>query len=264
MTIRNRVAGITAVAALTVGAPIRTTSFAGPIRPPKTSASLAKLPQMQQADVVEQLFKHAKSVEEWNYAESVWNDLGPGITGYETSLSCKDFGESYDEQIGKDLIFDMFEKPVELYLDVTKFILSFAAGEKDEAREALEEAISDLKEEIRDHNAKKPAKDITRRILPKLEEALLKYFQSLKKRSRKHYLKVIKDIEDIALAYGGLAYKVSGALKPSKITPDECGMINRVERERSHAMRRVFVHVGDKQPLLLKHLENTGPSLRRP
>jgi hypothetical protein len=189
-------------------------------------------------------FRNAKSAEEFERAESLWNELRPGITSYETSLNCKDYGASYDKQIAIDLVGELLEKPVDLMLDVGKLIFALAGGERDETLEALKGAAKELAKET----GKEIGKKIARKALPqnatnKFREALLKYLQSKSKRSRKYFLQIITDIEGVAKAYGGLAIKVSGALKPSRINPDECGMGEWVERERSEALVRVFATV---------------------
>jgi hypothetical protein len=202
-------------------------------------------------------FRHAKSVEEFERAETLWNDLRPGITSYELSLSCKDYGASYDKQIAIDLAGELVEKPLSLMLDVGKLIFALAGGEKDEALEALKEAATELATELGKEAGKKVGKSIADQVLPrnaagKFKEALLRYLQSKSKRSRKYFLQIISDIGDVAKAYGGLAIKVSGALEPSRINPDECGMAEWVERERSDALMRVFVTVQSKEPVLRK------------
>src|ERR1700676_2926132 len=163
MTIRNHVASITAVAALTVGAP-RTTSSTDPIKSPRASSSVKSLPPLQQAAIVGELFRNAKSVEQWEHAEAVWQNLRPGLTKYETSLNCKDYGASYDKQIAVDLVGEVV-KHFELMLDVGKLIFALAGGEKDEALESLKDATKELAKEKGKVGGKKLANEVARRVL---------------------------------------------------------------------------------------------------
>ncbi len=256
MSVRKHVAGMAAVAAVAVGGSKPATGLVTPVGPPSSSSSVKRLSPLHQATIVQMSFSKAKTVEEFQQAESLWNDLRPGITSYEIALNCKDYGASHDQQIAIDLVGDLLQKPVELMLDVGKLIFALAGGEKDETLEALKDTAKELAKEIGKEEGKEIGTKIVRQVFPqgatnKFREALLKYLQSKSTRSRKYFLQIITDIEGVAKAYGGLALKASGALAPSRMNPEECGISEWVEGARSQALTSVFAS-GPRENRLLR------------
>jgi hypothetical protein len=248
--ISKRIVGFATVAALTAGAVQRNTGSNGEVRSPTAASSLNNLSPLHQATIIAQRFRNSKSDDELRQAEELWEELRPGITKFENSLQCKDYGASHDKDIAIGIVGDLVNKPVELYLDIGKLIFAFAGGEKDETLEALKDAAKELAKD----KAEDKLKDAARKVLvhdsgARFREALLKYLQSKSVRSRKYFLKIITDVVGIAKAYGGIALKVTEvALTPSRIDPEECGLGAWVDKERSEAIGRVLRRSGDQQP----------------
>ncbi|WGD56335.1 hypothetical protein QA641_22020 [Bradyrhizobium sp. CB1650] len=249
---RKHIVAIGAVAAVGLAAP-RFASRASPVRSPPIS----RLSPLHQATMVAERFRHARTAEQFEEAEKLWSQVRPSLTEFEGSLNCSNYGAAHDREIANDLAEQVLNKPIGLMIDTAKLVLAVAGAEQDEAAEDLKEVAKDLEklatDEVRDAALEKVGKIVGKgNTAERFKEALLRFLQSKSKRSRQHFLKIINDVGELAKGYGGLALKYGEiiyiALSPSRINPEECGIGEWVEHERSEAIRRVFSSEQNTQP----------------
>jgi hypothetical protein len=214
-------------------------------RVPGKFGALDKMPVQAQATQVHQMFRAAKTPQDYLAATSRWTEVRPRLAQSEKSMACEDTGEKYDRQLILDTVEDVVKKPIGLIGAISKFIFAFAGGEKDETLEALKEAAAELgkfafdkgKDRVLDRAKELALKNIQNQF----KEALLRYLQSLVKRSRKHCLELIRNIAVILKGVSVLTFEAAKvALTPSRISPEWCGYLEIIDEEQHAAFRRVF------------------------
>ena len=210
--------------------------------------SLDKLPIHQQAIQVISMFGNAKDLQEYTEISARWLKVRKGLVEYEKSQSCKDSGSASDWDIALGVIDDLYKAPLGVIKSVTELAISIMDGEKDSAAANLEKAWDDIKKEGWDQLKEKVGEKIdqkTKRIrelaYEKLREALLKYLQSVSKRSRSHFLKLIGNAVGIIKVGAKVATTALGLmLTPSKITPEWCGLLKDGDEAQNAASSRLL------------------------
>jgi hypothetical protein len=219
-----------------------------------------------------ELFERAKSPEQFSLADQTWTELKPALVKFETKLKCEESGARGDEEMIKSTVNDLVKGPVGLCYDVAKFIYYTLSDDYKEEKEVLQSILKDLKDLAKDkgkEKAEEKAKDIGKKlvekffhnpgpsVLERLKECLLRILQKNSRRSRQYFLKILDDITHIGKGYGGMALKVIEASRPSKISPEYCGINEWVEDARKKALTRVF-------DTSKEALSTSGPLIRRP
>ena len=211
---------------------------------PSRNAALNALPVSQQAVHVLELFRNAKSPQDYAAASKRWSEVRPKLESYETENACADSGAGSDRAIARGVIDDLVAAPIELILAITRMVFAFAGKEKDDLLAALRDAydatVEEAKSKVGDKAAAK-AKVPLDTAYARLREALLRYLQSVSKRSRKHFAEMIDAIAGTLKGYGRLAGKsVQVFLTPVRLTPEWCGLLPMIDRAQQSALLRVF------------------------
>lgn len=217
--------------------------------------ALDALPVTQQALQVLQLFRAARNVDELRSANARWSVVRPKLLESETKLECSASGAGSDKAIAMDVLEDIVGAPLELIFALVQLTLAFSGGEKDEFFAALNDALKEARKEIVDQVTEKVTGKVSKAVMDqagnRLREALLKYLQSISKRSRKHFAELIDATFGTLKGLGGAVALVAKASAPTSISPEWCGLLAQIEREQDVALRRVFpMQVPTALPLL--------------
>jgi hypothetical protein len=140
------------------------------------------------------------------------------------------------------IVEEIVKRPVSLMIAVGNVILSVAAQDEDEALNELKEATKGLAEYLAEKIEDKAKEAILKsKAVERFKEALLQWLQSYSKRSRKYFIQIIDDIVHLTKDIVGLTWTVGGILlTPSAISPDACGSVQQIEKDRISAIMKVF------------------------
>jgi hypothetical protein len=170
---RKRIVGLGAAAVMVAGGAKGDTRDWVKRESAGAEATMKQLPILLQGTIVAKKFANANTVEQFKTAEATWITLRPNLAKYEMSLSCKDYGASHDKDIAIDVVGELLKKPLGLLIDVSKFVLSVAGQEKDEALEALKDATKELVTLAKDKGVEKALENVAARGKIELHPVLL-------------------------------------------------------------------------------------------
>lgn len=214
---------------------------------PDQASATDRLPQSQQAVIVLQQFRSVKTQADYVAAAKRWGALRPQLQQYEAG-ACKDAGASSELDIMVGTLSDLASAPINVILALAQVAIGFAEVDRTALFAALEDAYREALLHVGEKQVDKLAEPVKKmaaksrdQALLALREALLKYLQSVSRRSRKHFNKLISSVFGTISSIGGTA-AIAGKilLQPSKIAPEWCGLLGDVDLAERDAFTRVF------------------------
>ena len=110
--------------------------------------------------------------------------------------------------------------------------------------DALRDALKNLADEaagVMEDKAYGTASRSLDKALVALRTALIKYLQSVSKRSRRHLEKIFDSATGVLRGLGGaVAFTTRIIFKPTRISADECTVLKQVEQAEREAFSRLF------------------------
>ncbi|MFM6933545.1 MAG: hypothetical protein ACKOUT_15035 [Novosphingobium sp.] len=206
-------------------------------------------------------YNKASSMDDVVYCSELWAYVKTTLALDKLQESCEE-AKRNDMDIAKDLVMDLFSKPVKLVIAILQLLMAFAGKEENEFKNAIKEVASELWEYGLEKKVTDPAKKaiqekIVKKALDKGREATLRYLQKVSKRSRKHFSEVLDKLGATIKTVGGTIFKAGEIFfTPSQIAPELCGTVGQVEEARNNALQRVMKAVGapSSKPPLVKPL----------